>query len=104
MDTARVTTFSSVVQIPFISKRFALKRFLGLSAEEVAENETSWREENIDADTELSASAELRSVGVTANGMATDLSAIGGATTPPAPEPGQEQAGGMPAAETPPAT
>ena len=85
MDTARVTTFGQVVQVPFISKRFALKRFLGLTAEEVAENETKWREENIDEDTMLPSSAELRSVGVTANGMNADLSSIGGATTPPTP-------------------
>jgi hypothetical protein len=96
MDTARVATFGQVVQVPFISKRFALKRFLGLSAEEVAENETMWREENIDEDTELSASAELRGAGITANGMTSDMGAIGGATTPPTPPAGQEQAGGAP--------
>ena len=35
MDTARVTTYSTVAAIPVISKRFALKRFLGLSQEEI---------------------------------------------------------------------
>jgi len=83
MDTARVNTFSALVQVPFLSKRFAMKRFLGLTAEEVAENEKLWKEENIDEGTILSASAELRNVGVTANGMSSDMSAIGGATTPP---------------------
>lgn len=103
MDTARVTTFGAVVQIPFISKRFALKRFLGLSEEEMAENETKWREENIDEDTMLPASAELRSVGVTANGMSSDLSAIGGATTPPTPptDGGLPPEGATPPAEAP---
>jgi hypothetical protein len=103
MDTARVTTFGQVVQVPFISKRFALKRFLGLTAEEVAENETQWREENIDEDTMLPSSAELRSVGVTANGMNADLSSIGGATTPPTPPAdGAMPADGAAPAETPP--
>ena len=99
MDTARVATFGTMIAIPQISKRFALKRFLGLSAEEMAENEKLWREENVDEDTNLPANAELRSVGVTANGMGADMSALSGATTPP-PEPA---AGEAPAAETPPA-
>jgi hypothetical protein len=32
--------------LPYISNRYALKRFLGLSEEEIAENERLWREEN----------------------------------------------------------
>ena len=32
--------------IPYMSNRFAMKRFLGMSAEEIAENERMWREEN----------------------------------------------------------
>lgn len=97
MDTARVNTFGAIVQVPFISKRFALKRFLGLTAEEVAENEKLWKEENVDEGTELPSSAELRSVGVTAAGIQGDLSSIAGATTPEAPPP-TEQSAAMPAA------
>ena len=102
MDTARVTTFGTMIAIPQISKRFALKRFLGLSAEEMAENETMWREENVDDDATLPASAELRSVGITANAMGGDISSLNGATTPPPEEPGAEGAGAAPP-ETPPA-
>jgi len=98
MDTARVNTFGTMVAIPMMSKRFALKRFLGLTSEEIAENEKLWKEENIDVDNKLSASAELRSVGITANGIGGDLSGLGGMTTPPPPgEPGAE-AGGLPGA------
>ena len=102
MDTARVNTFNTMVQVPFVSKRFSLKRFLGLTTEEIAENERMWREENVDIGTELSATAELRSLGVTAGGMNADLSNISGATSPP-PEaaPGQEAAPEAPV--TPPA-
>jgi len=102
MDTARVSTFGTMIAIPQISKRFALKRFLGLSAEEVAENETLWREENVDDDASLPASAELRSVGITANGMGADVAGLAGATAPPAPPPGAEGAGAAPP-EAPPA-
>jgi hypothetical protein len=99
MDTARVSTYTSLAEVTHLSKRFALKRFLGLSAEEMAENETMWKEENIDEDTALTANAELRSVGITANGMGSDMSAIGGATE--APLPGEDGTGAAPEAGAP---
>jgi hypothetical protein len=90
MDTARVNTFNTMVAVPFVSKRFAMKRFLGMTTEEVAENERMWREENIDEDQYLSASSELRGAGITANGMAADTAALSGADTAPPPEAGGE--------------
>jgi hypothetical protein len=92
MDTARVATYSTMAAVPHISKRFALKRFLGLSAEEIAENESLWKEENIDEDTALSANAELRNAGITANSMAGDISGLSSAAPPP-PAPGEEGMG-----------
>jgi hypothetical protein len=97
MDTARVNTFSTMVAVPLISKRFALKRFLGLTSEEIAENERQWKEENIDLDNKLSASAELRSVGITANGMSGDIGSLSDTT---APEPGTEPGGEMPGTDS----
>jgi hypothetical protein len=98
MVTARVNTFNTMIAIPQISKRFALKRFLGLTAEEISDNEKLWREENVDEDTTLPASAELRSVGITANQMGSDVASLNNATTPPPPP---EE--GAPAGEAPPA-
>ena len=100
MDTARVTTFGTMITIPQISKRFALKRFLGLSQEEVAENEKLWREENVDDDESLPASAELRSVGITANQMGADVAGLASATAPP---PAESDAEGAAPPEAPPA-
>jgi len=107
MDTARVNTFGTMVGVPFMSKRFAMKRFLGLTQEEIAENETMWKEENVDAGTELSANAELRNAGITANGMAGDISGLS-SSTPPPPAPGADpmaEPGAVPAdaASAPPA-
>ena len=104
MDGVRMTVFGQVAQVPFLSKRFSLKRFLGLTAEEMAENEKLWREENVDEDTELSANAELRGAGVTSGGMNADLSGLSGATAPPAPptDAGAPDASAAPAG-TPPA-
>ena len=102
MDTARVNTFAAMVGVPFVSKRFAMKRFLGMTAEEVAENEKLWKEENIDEDTKLSANAELRGAGITANGLSGDMDSVSANAPPPGAE------GGIPgedpmAAEAPPA-
>lgn len=83
MDTARVGTFGTMVGVPFVSKRFAMKRFLGLTTEEIAENEKMWREENIDQGTNLSAQAELRSAGITAGGITSDIDGLNGATNAP---------------------
>ena len=83
MDGTRVNVFAQMVAIPHISKRFALKRFLGLTQEEMAENEKLWREENVDADTNLSAQAELRSAGITSGGLSSDMDTLGQAGTAP---------------------
>ena len=104
MDTARVNTFNTMVAVPMISKRLALERFSGLKKEEIAEHQRLWKEENIDEDQYLSASSELRGAGITANGMAGDVSALGSAAVPPAPAPGEESApaeGGAPAGGAP---
>ena len=104
MDTARVGTYGAVAAIPHISKRFALKRFLGLSQEEMVENETLWKEENVDDDATLPANAELRGVGITANNIGSDISSLGAATEAPPPAEGDAAPGvGAAPAETPPA-
>ena len=82
MDTARVNTFSTMAAVPYMSKRFAMERFLGLTKEEIATNEMLWKDENIADDQYLSANAELRSAGITANGMAGDIGSLGSAGEP----------------------
>jgi hypothetical protein len=73
LDTARVATFTSVEQYPYMSKRFMLERFLGLSEEEINKNERMWREEN---DKEIKVDPEgkdLRSIGISSGDIETDL-------------------------------
>ena len=84
MDTARVNTFNTMMAIPWISKRFAMERFLGLTREEIAQNESQWKEENIEDENIANASGELRSAGITANNIAGDISSL--SSTPPPPE------------------
>ena len=97
VDNNRISTYAQLSAIPFISKRYALERFLGLTKEEMAENERLWREENdITLSTKpTSASGELRSAGISTAGIQADLA---GAETedPEAGEPGAEGPAGTP--------
>ena len=74
LDTARVQTFTTMQEVPYMSKRFAMKRYLGLSQEEIIENERLWREENKEiGDTGAGAQAELRGMGITQGGLEAGL-------------------------------
>ena len=85
VDNNRISTYTQIATVPFVSKRYALSRFLGLTPEEMAENERMWREENDDSmQTKPTTSAtELRSAGVSTAGIQADLDAA-----EPAEEPG----------------
>jgi hypothetical protein len=83
LDTERINTFNTIQQIPFISNRFALKRFLGLTEEELADNEKLWAEENGKGQpTTTDAAGELRSAGLSAAGIEGDLGMAGDLTAP----------------------
>ena len=72
LDTARITSFSAIEQYPYISKRFALERFLGLTEEEISKNEKMWREEN-DKEIEIEPQGnDLRSIGVSVGDIESD--------------------------------
>ena len=72
LDTARIGSFSAIEQYPYISKRFALERFLGLTEEEISKNEKMWREEN-DKEIEIEPQgSDLRSIGVSVGDIEAD--------------------------------
>jgi hypothetical protein len=83
MDTARVSTYSTISAIPHMSKRFALKRFMGLTQEEIAENERLWKEENGLNKEALNAASELRSAGITSSGASSDMEGLEGMSDAP---------------------
>ena len=83
IDAERITTFNTVQAVPYMSKRFALRRFLGLTEEEIAENERLWGEESGKGQaTGTDAAGELRSAGLSAAGIEGDLGAAGDMTPP----------------------
>jgi hypothetical protein len=84
MDGQRINTFNTIQQIPFISKRFALKRFLGMTDEELAENQKLWAEENGKAKAVATdASGEMRSAGISQAGIESDVNALADENAPP---------------------
>jgi hypothetical protein len=83
LDTVRASVYSNVSQIPHLSKRFSLKRFLGLTQEEITENEQLWREENAEnLKPKQDAAGEMRSAGITPGAIGAEAGAIG-AEAPP---------------------
>jgi len=107
LDGERINTFNTIQAVPFMSKRFALKRFLGLTDEEIADNERLWGEESGKGQPTMTDSAgELRSAGLSAAGIEGDLGAAGDLSAPDDItgdlEPGTE--GGTTAVGTAPAT
>jgi hypothetical protein len=73
LDNQRISTFSQMVQLPFVSKRFALKRFLGMTDEDIAENEQLWKEENGEGKPISDAAGELRGAGISPTGIESDM-------------------------------
>lgn len=102
LDNARVSTFSTMEQYPYISKRFALQRFLGLTEEEIKENEKLWREEQNKDNTEEPKGSDLRNIGVSVGDIeadqdaASDLEAAGTDEQVPGMEVTAPVAGGTP--------
>jgi hypothetical protein len=108
LDNARVGTFTSMEAFPYISKRFALERFLGLTEEEIAKNEQLWREENDKEPDGEPKGSDLRNVGVSSGDIQADeqttdeleQSEQGPGTEEPAPEVAGPVGGGVAATPT----
>ena len=91
LDNARITAFSQLEQLPYMSKRFLLERYLGLSEAEIQRNEELWAEERDEPEMNAQAQAGLRAVGITPSGIESDLAAGAELAEPaPGPEAGPE--------------
>lgn len=90
VDSARIASFTQLEQYPYLSKRFLMSRFLGLSEEEMSDNERMWSEEQGDVDKAPSEPAGLRSIGISPGGLE---GMAQGLETPAPAEPGAEAVG-----------
>ena len=52
LDSAKINQFTALSDVRFVSKRYLLKRYLGWTEGEMAENERMWREERFYRDWE----------------------------------------------------
>ena len=67
IDAQRANLYSSIEGVPYLSKRFLLERYLGLTEEEMLYNEQLWKEENQDGNTlPNNATGDLSTLGVRA--------------------------------------
>jgi hypothetical protein len=92
IDTERIATFTQLEPLPYFSKRWLMKRYLGMSEQEIAENEMSWAEERGDAELAQVDAPTPRNVGISAGNIQSDLEGLG----PEAPPAGGPDLGGAP--------
>jgi hypothetical protein len=77
IDSARIATFQQLEPMPYFSKRWLMKRYLGMTEQEISENETAWAEERGDAEIAKPDAASPRSVGISPGGVNADIEALG---------------------------
>ena len=96
VDAARIATYTQLDQFQHFSKRFLMKRYLGLNEQEMTENEELWLEEQGETKaSQQEADVGLRSVGITPGAISTDMSAID-SIPPEGGVPGEEAGGAFP--------
>lgn len=114
LDSAKINQFTALADVRYVSKRYLLRRYLGWTEGEVAENERMWKEERSRKNVEpslgdsMGGSAGLSDIGITSSGIedipdmpdetgGEDMPADGGADGMAAPDTGAETPPGTPA-------
>ena len=80
IDQARINTFVQLEPLPYLSKRFLMKRYLGMTEQEISENELMFAEERGDIESAQPEAPSLRNsnTGLSPGGIDADLEALGG--------------------------
>ena len=73
MDNSRVQVFQGLAETPYLSKRFAMERFLGMTQDEIKRNQKMWKEENGEGEEADTGTEAMRSAGITPGGIQGDL-------------------------------
>ena len=105
LDTTRIQAFAQLEPLSYLSKRFLLQRYLGLTKEEIQENELLWKEERDEPELETTQGQDLRAIGITPAGLEQDIATgeeLAGSEM--GAETGTPQAGNQPATATAPGT
>jgi hypothetical protein len=65
LESQRATLFSQIEGVGYLSRRFLMKKYLGLTEDELVENERMWRDENdIKSEAEIDSKGDLGSLGL----------------------------------------
>ena len=91
IDSARIGTFTQLEAYPYLSKRFLMKRYLGMTEQEINENERAWAEERGDNKIVQPEAPGLRNVGISPGNISNEIEGLGpespktepGGITPP---------------------
>jgi len=73
LDTTLMQAFSTLEPLPYFSKRFLMKRYLGLTDDELQENSQMWAEERDEPEMEQAGGQALRGVGVSPADFEADI-------------------------------
>jgi hypothetical protein len=105
LDNTRIQAFQGLEPLPYMSKRFLLERFLGLTEDEIKQNEEMWREERDNPEMQPATGQDLRAVGISPGSLETDINTGQeiGAMEPAAAAAGGEAVPGAAPAMAPPA-
>jgi len=74
LDTTRIQAFSALEQLPYMSKRFIMKRYLGLTDDELQENTEQWEQETGQPVETEPTGSDLRTVGISPADFEGDVS------------------------------
>ena len=101
IDLQRISTFTQLEPMPYFSKRWLMKRYLGMTEQEISENETAWAEEKGDVELAQPTAPNLGGVNLTQGrvdneieGLGPEAPAGGPEAGPAEPSVGQPMAGG----------
>lgn len=77
IDLQRISTFTQLEPMPYFSKRWLMKRYLGMTEQEISENEKSWAEEKGDAELAQPAAPSLGGVNLTQGRVDSEIEGLG---------------------------
>jgi len=72
LDSARVSTFMSMEALPYMSKRFALEKYMCMSQEDIKRNESMWHEERNTPAKETPKGTDMRGIGISSGDIGSD--------------------------------
>jgi hypothetical protein len=73
LDATKIGTFTQLEGYSYFSKRWLMKRFLGLTEDEMVDNQKLWREENEEAFANEGEPVSSRNLGITPGGIQSDM-------------------------------